>query len=236
MLKTHYLIPLVVILASCSQHKPADNSVPTADTSAPSAHTTSKSRSQNISASSIKEIETESLVGIKSYTSPNKTLHLLYADNLEAEQNFSGRALMQSGWRIVWRGDVGPGTGIVSFEQEARPEGEPGSVFEILRIGMSKDPKTVKDCTTFGLDSGSRHKLPDRTINGIDWTVYGNGDAGMSQEIQAIDLRTVYKGSCYAVDRITYSVKAAETPPASIISQTRAAAQIDDIVETIRLK
>ena len=46
-------------------------------------------------------------------------------------------------------------------------------------------------------------------LGGHRWTVYTNGDAGMSQQVNATNLRTVVDGTCYAIDRVTYAVKAA---------------------------
>jgi chitinase len=77
--------------------------------------------------------------------------------------------------------------------------------------------------------------LPDRTIGGRRWTAWHNGDAGMSQQIDATDLRTVWRDRCYAVARISYAVKAMETPP-GLPAQAQAAAAMDRALASLRLR
>lgn len=171
----------------------------------------------------------------RNFASTDGTVRLAYAATLKPGHDFSGRSLMTTGWRLMWNGgDPGPGQGIVRFEQLARPKpGTPGSVTEMIQLGMSRAAPAVARCTSYGLGGGKR--LPDRLIGGRRWAAYDHSDAGMSQSIHAIDLRAVANGACYAVSRITYGVSAVDTPPPSVPTQARAAAAMDAILASVRI-
>lgn len=106
---------------------------------------------------------------------------------------------------------------------------------EVLQIGWSAAPGAVHTCLTFGLDSGSQKRLPDRTINGVSFAVVSNGDAGMNQSIDATDLRSVVDGRCYAVERFTYAVKAADPDPKVKLTQKQGAAMLDASLASLHL-
>lgn len=170
------------------------------------------------------------------FASPDGTLQLSHPFALRPGKDFAGRSLMAGGWRLMWDGkDVGRGDGLARFALLARPTQGPGDVTEMLQIGMSRDPAVVASCLDHGLDSGSGGKAGTRMINGHRWTERRNADAGMSQSIDATDLRTVSAGACYAVDRVTYRTSAAETPDAATPTQAEAAATMDAILDSIRI-
>jgi hypothetical protein len=104
----------------------------------------------------------------------------------------------------------------------------------MVQVGFSRSAAVVATCGTAGLKSGSGRRLPNRMLGGHRWTVSANGDAGMSQQVNATNLRTVVDGTCYAVDRVTYAVKAA-APARNAPTQAVAAAQMDAIVATIKI-
>ena len=239
-MKAAYLLLLIAGFSACSPPAPDSETAANSkmDMAPQPAEQSSSSPENSINSEPVPEsTDYAAPAGTKPFTGPEGIVHLAYPDSLQPTQDFSGRSLMRPGWRVVWNADdMGKGKGIVRFSQEARPANGPGSVTEMLQIGVSSDPKVVKSCTSYGLDSGSGAKLPDRSINGTQWTAYSNGDAGMSQQIKTTDLRTVYKSSCYAISRITYTIKAAETPPASAMSQSRAAALMDAVMNSIRLQ
>ena len=152
-----------------------------------------------------------------------------------ASRSLTGRSLMASGWRLMWDGrPAGPGDDVVRFTIRARPADGIGVVDEMVQVGVG-GAGSARDCLTRGLRGGSGRALPDRMIGGRRWSVWRNGDAGMSQQISATDLRTVYRGRCYAVARIGYAVKAMDTPR-GLPSQARAAATMDRALASIRLR
>jgi hypothetical protein len=172
----------------------------------------------------------------KSFLGAGGTVRLSYASALTPTRNFAGRPLMNSGWRQVWDGSpVGRGVGIVRFWQVAKPSDGQGQVTEIVQVGFSRSAAVVATCGTAGLKSGNGRRLPDRMIGGHRWTVYSNGDAGMSQQVRATNLRTVVNGTCYTIDRVTYSVKAAGPPARNAPAQAIAAARMDAIVATVKV-
>jgi hypothetical protein len=172
----------------------------------------------------------------KSFLGAGGMVRLSYPAALTPTRNFAGRALMNAGWRQIWDGSpVGRGVGIVRFWQVAKPVDGQGQVTEMVQVGFSRSAAVVATCGTEGLKSASGRRLPDRMLGGHRWTVYSNGDAGMSQQVSATNLRTVVNGACYAIDRVTYAVKAA--PPLARIAPTQAiaAARMDAILATIKV-
>ena len=172
----------------------------------------------------------------RGYVGAGGLVRLTYPAGLTPSRDFHGLSLMSEGWRLSWDGaPVGTGTGIVRFSEQARPSSGPGTVDEMVQIGLSRDPGVVARCGTTGALGDSGKRLPDRMLGGHRWTAYRNGDAGMSQQIAAIDLRTVVDGVCYAIDRATYRVAAADALPKSAPTQVAAAGRIDAILASVRV-
>jgi hypothetical protein len=150
-------------------------------------------------------------------------------------RRLTGRSLMAAGWRLSWDGSAaGPGTEVARFTRRARPADGVGTVDEMVQIGVG-GPGSARDCLTRGLNGDDARRLPDRTINGRRWAVWTNGDAGMSQQITATDLRTVWRVRCYAVARISYAAKATDTPP-GLPPQAQAATVMDRALASLRLR
>ena len=172
----------------------------------------------------------------KPYVGAGGLVRLDYPAMLTPTKDFGGRSLMTAGWRLSWDGvPVGPGTGVVRFSQDARPTSGPGLVSESIQIGLSRDPGVVAACGTTGALGDGGQRLPNRMLGGHRWTAYRNVDAGMSQNIVATDLRTVVDGVCYAIDRVTYGVSAADPLPTSAPTQAAAAARMDAILASMKV-
>jgi hypothetical protein len=172
----------------------------------------------------------------KSFVGAGGAVRLSHPAALNPTRTFSGRSLMTGGWRLMWDGTApGRGVGVARFWQTAKPKDGAGQVIEMVQIGYSRAAAVVAKCGTEGLRGDSGRRLPDRMLGGHRWTVYSNGDAGMSQGVTATDLRTVVGGACYAVDRITYAVKAAAPPSRTAPTQAVAAERMDAILETIHV-
>jgi hypothetical protein len=172
----------------------------------------------------------------KSFLGAGGMVRLSYPSSVTPTRNFAGRALMNSGWRQIWDGKpVGRGVGIVRFWQVAKPADGQGQVTEMVQVGFSRSADVVATCGTEGMTSGSGRRLPDRMLGGHRWTVYANGDAGMSQQVSATNLRSVINGACYAIDRIRYSAKAGSSPARNAPTQAVAAARMDAILATIKV-
>ncbi|MES3153749.1 hypothetical protein [Sphingomonas faeni] len=172
----------------------------------------------------------------KSFIGAGGMVRLSHPSSVSPTRTFAGRALMNSGWRQMWDGTpVGRGVGVVRFWQIARPRDGQGQVTEMLQVGFSRSAAVVATCGTAGMTSGNGRRLPNRMLGGHRWTAYANGDAGMSQSVAAINLRTVVNGTCYTVDRITYAVKAAAPPSRNAPDQATAAATMDAILATIHV-
>lgn len=171
------------------------------------------------------------------FTGGGGKVRLSYPAGLTPSRDFAGRAMMSGGWRVMWDGlPPGPGQGIARFQILARPTDRVGQVTEMVQIGMSRAPEVVATCGTGGLKGAITRRLPNRMLGGHRWTVWRGGDAGMSQQSAATDWRTVVNGTCYAIDRVTYRVRAAEPLPRAALSQAFAAARIDAILASVRVR
>ncbi|MEG8048914.1 hypothetical protein QP178_03055 [Sphingomonas aurantiaca] len=156
----------------------------------------------------------------KSFVGAGGNVRLSHASSLTPTRNFAGRPLMNRGWRQMWDGaPIGRGVGIVRFWELAKPTDGQGQVTELLQVGFSRSAAVVATCGTAGMVSGNVRRLPNRMLGGHRWTVYASGDAGMSQQVSATNLRSVINGACYAIDRVTYAVKAA--PPQAATRRPR---------------
>ena len=172
----------------------------------------------------------------KSFVGAGGRVRLSHPANLNPTRTFSGRALMTAGWRTMWDGKpVGRGIGVARFWQIAKPRDGVGQVVEMVQIGFSRDAGVIARCGTDGAKGANGRRLPDRMLGGHRWTAYSNGDAGMSQSVAATSLRTVVEGTCYAVDRVTYSIKAASAPSRTAPTQAAAAAAMDGILATVHV-
>lgn len=172
----------------------------------------------------------------KSFVGAGGMVRLSYPSIVMPTRNFAGRTLLNSGWRQMWDGKpVGRGVGIARFWQIAKPRDGQGQVTEMLQIGFSRSAAVVATCGTEGLVAGHATRLPNRMLGGHRWTVYTNGDAGMSQQVNATNFRSVINGACYAIDRITYAVKAAAPAGRNAPTQAVAAARMDAILATIKV-
>jgi hypothetical protein len=164
----------------------------------------------------------------QSFIGAGGMVRLSHPSSLQPTRTFAGRALMNAGWRLMW-------DGVVRFWQVAKPADGQGQVTEMVQVGFSRSAAVVARCGTDGALSASGRRLPNRMLGGHRWTVYTNGDAGMSQSIRATNFRTVVDGGCYAIDRITYAVKAAAAPGRNAPPQSVASARMDAILATIKI-
>lgn len=163
-------------------------------------------------------------------------VRLTYPASLTPGHAFPGGSLMAGGWRLMWDGTPpGAGQGVVRFQLLARPREGIGQVTESVQIGRSRDRRVVATCGTAGTKGPDATRLLNRMLGGHRWTVWTNGDAGMSQAVSATDWRTVVGGTCYAIDRVRYSVKAATPLPRTAPSEATATARIDAILASVRV-
>lgn len=168
------------------------------------------------------------------FVSKNGDVRLQRPVAVQPSTDFSGRALLQRGWRVVWDGrEVGEGQGIVRLTLPARAA-DGSAVSEVLQIGSSRDAEVVASCLTYGLASGSGMHLPATTIKNRDWATYTSGDAGMSQSIKAVNYRLVHEGACYAMERISYAVRAAKADEDSK-TDAEAAKIMDDVLASVEI-
>ena len=171
------------------------------------------------------------------WASPDGRVHLLRP--AIAPPTTSDRplgAMMSSGWRMIWDGSATtPGRMVVRLTLKVAPQPPEKTAREVLQVGISRSAKDVRSCLAYGLQGGSARRMPDRLINGRRYVVWTNGDAGMSQQVSATDLRAVVDGACYAVDRFSYAESASDGDPSVTLRQAQAAAALDRSLASLQL-
>lgn len=145
-------------------------------------------------------------------------------------------ALMARGWRLVWDGRPDrPGTVLVRLTIPVVPPSGRGRETELLQVGVGAGPAIVSSCLRFGLDGPNGRRLPDRTINGTRFAAWSNSDGGMSQAIDATDLRAIRHGRCYAVERLSYVEEAADPAPGAALPARQGAARLEAALASLHL-
>jgi len=168
------------------------------------------------------------------YVSKEGDIRLQRPARVAPSNDFSGRALLQRGWRVVWDGsDVGEGQGVVRLTLPGRA-GDGSAVSEVVQIGRSQHPDVVASCLTYGLASGNGVRMPVTKINHRAWTTYTSGDAGMSQSIKVTNYRAVVDDTCYAMDRISYAVRAAKAAD-DAVTDVEAAQRMDATLNSVEI-
>ena len=144
--------------------------------------------------------------------------------------------LMRPGWRLFWgEGAAPPGSVIVRLTLRVHPEAPGKTASELLQVGVSSDPRARAGCLHDDLNGGSGERLPDRVINGVRYRAWHNADEGMSQSIDAIDLRAVVDGACYAVERFSVGEGASDGDPSVTLPQAKGAALLDASLASPRI-
>lgn len=69
-----------------------------------------------------------------------------------------------------------------------------------VRIGVSDAPEDLASCTEPLTDQGEE-RLPDREIQGVTWSAFSFGDAGMGSYEKGVSYRTVHEGKCFALEK-----------------------------------
>jgi hypothetical protein len=171
------------------------------------------------------------------WTSVEGTVSLLRPANVRpTDSDAPLGSLMSPGWRLSWGAAPTPGHLIVRLALPVASEkAADAKVTEVLQVGASSDPASVQQCMTYGMVGESGHREEDRLINGVRYTVWSHSDAGMNQQIKALDLRAVVSDVCYAVERFSYIAVAESYDPSSSSPQAIAAAQLDKALASLQL-
>lgn len=174
---------------------------------------------------------------LQAYASADGQVHLLRPAVAQVSTGAAAVGTLASpGWRLVWDGSAAtPGRVVVRLSLPVAPEGAQTRRTEYLQVGLSRETAAVRGCLTAGLKGPSGAHMPDRKIDGRRFSVWSNGDAGMSQQIAATDLRTVVDGACYAVERFSYGDTASPRDGSITLSQAQGAAMMDRALASLQL-
>ena len=173
----------------------------------------------------------------QSWASPDGWVRLRRPTAVRPTQSYVGfNTLVSPGWRLIWSAqDATPGCLVIRLALKVRPRWPEKTATEVFQVGVSRDPATIRSCLTYGLDGGSGGRQPDRVINGVRYAVWSNGDGGMSQHVNATDLRTVVSGACYAVERFSTSETASNGDPSVTLPQDQGSSELDATLASLRI-
>lgn len=100
------------------------------------------------------------------------------------------------GWRID-AGPDQPGRRLLVLQLDGSDDVTTGQ----LRLGVSRDPGQVRDCTQPGSTAADRRGDPV-FLGGVPFVTFQEGDAGMSHYQNVHAYRAVRDGTCYAIDLV----------------------------------
>jgi hypothetical protein len=145
-------------------------------------------------------------------------------------------ALMSGGWMLDWDGTTQPpGRLLLRLAVAVKPRTPERKAMELLQIGVSRDRGAVSGCLRNGLSGPNERRERDRVFGSVRFTVRRNADAGMSQRIEATDLRAVVDGACYAVERFSYADSASDVDPSVTLPEKEGAALLDAALRSLRI-
>ena len=144
----------------------------------------------------------------KTFRSHEWGVTIRYPADLRIGTDFTPSYFDRGAWRISYAADTGPGTRIVAFALPTLKTSDAGgdsTAFAELRVGASRDPEVLRNCLTYGMNSGNNVETATRDIGGVRFTeVPDNGDAEMMKTFRTDDFRAVHAGACYAVDLVQF--------------------------------
>lgn len=149
------------------------------------------------------------------YTNGTYGFAVRYPEMAKVAYTFEPTYHLGQYWRATAAADS-IGTPLVSFvTYETTSENSyPRYYYTMVRIGVSTDKKEVDACTKIAKDQGET-PLPDETFGGATWKVFSFQSAGMMQYAKGVSYRTVYEGTCYALEKIATGSNYRDDPASS---------------------
>jgi hypothetical protein len=157
----------------------------------------------------------DSFSGDAIYTNGTYGFAVRYPEMAKVDYTFEPTYHLGQYWRATAQADS-VGTPLVSFATfETKSENSyPRYYYAMVRIGVSTDKKELDLCTKLGKNAGET-QLPDETIGGATWKVFSFESAGMMQYAKGVSYRTVYEGTCFAMEKIATGSSYRDDPASS---------------------
>ena len=139
--------------------------------------------------------------GWTTYTDAAHGFQIDYPSAITPTSTFGVWYHLSNGWRAELSSDS-TGTPVVAFPifVTESPHSYPRYFDAEVRIGVSGNPADVADCTA--PDPYASASSTALSINGVSFTEFPLGSAGMMQYMGGESFRTVHNGMCYAVEQL----------------------------------
>ncbi|AIL66054.1 hypothetical protein NOVO_08675 [Rickettsiales bacterium Ac37b] len=125
-----------------------------------------------------------------------------YPDSLHTSSEFLTSSHITDKWSHDAEYSLGTGTAIVSVPVLIINNTEdvyPKYFWTEVRIGISNNPNTVKNCVLSTENSPSNSSL---NINNVNFQVFNIEEAGMMQYAKGLSYRTVHDNKCFVIEQI----------------------------------
>ncbi|MDP2157156.1 MAG: hypothetical protein Q8K68_05555, partial [Nitrospirota bacterium] len=174
--------------------------------------------------------------GLSIYTNGTYGFSVFYPDDALISYEFNPSYHLGSLWRAnaLPTGEGVPVVAIVPY-QVTNDTAYPRYFNAMVRIGASADPDEIARCEEVAEEQGET-RLPDVSIQGHTWSAFSFQSAGMMQYAEGVSYRTLFEGSCIAMEKVRTgsSYREDASGPNDISDETLAAeyAALDAIVSS----
>lgn len=168
------------------------------------------------------------------FQAPAWGLSVRYPADLTVLRRFKTNYFDRGDWRMSYAAGAGDGEPIVAFalpDKRVEDAGGAGDATIELTIGASRDPATVRGCTTYGMNSGDNVILAHRRIGDTMFSeVPDNDDGGARQRVRSDDFRAVRNNTCWAIDVRLYTGGTSNATPVFTSAEI---AHVDTVLDGI---
>lgn len=161
------------------------------------------------------------------WTNARYNIRIRYPKRFELHRTFHETYQLDAAWKTFTGPDSPPGQPIVALMLPESNRVTTGAI----RVGASRDKAALRTCTD--LPFAARPDSVGQTlIDGVAFTTYRAGGAGMSHYLTVHSYRAIHNGTCYAIDVLVYGTNPnvyapPRTPP---FSHAQAYARLTPVV------
>ncbi|WP_139171572.1 hypothetical protein [Modicisalibacter muralis] len=167
----------------------------------------------------------------KTITSTAYDIRVRYPADLELRQGFRKSYFTNGRWKTYTGPDSPPGKPLMALVMPASNRVTAGE----LRIGASRDPVAIRTCKEIpaSVRPGS---VEETMIDGVAFTTFKAGDAGMSHYLLVRSYRAVHAETCYAMDVLVFGTNpnVYDPPKAPPLSRQQVFARLVPVAEELQ--
>ncbi len=180
-------------------------------------------------------IDETAKLGWKTYIDKDYKFKLQYPEALSIEKTFTNYHNLADTWRYGAAEDSGgiPILSIVVYGVE-NENTYPRYFSAELRIGASNITSDIENCLNYGQDIISNSPIETEVINGITFNKLVIQDAATMQYVEGISYRTIYNGTCFAIEQLKTGSNYRDEPSPKDIPDSELNFYFDSILEIIK--